>query len=531
MRRAVAAGDTKNYITYLENKTKELEENLADNIIQFEKRVAALEQKNRVLEEKLKLALFRQFGRHAEKFTGPSQLLLFESGEQAAPERKDAEKEVVAVTGHTREKRGRKPLSDTLPREHSYVDIGEEEKQCGCGKELVCIGEEVSERLHIIPQQVYVEVIHRKKYACHECEGSGDEEEPAVKTAALPPTLMPGSIATAGLLSFIFTQKYCDYLPFYRQEGAFERIGVKLSRQNMSNWQQTVCEKLTPLLNMLKKHITTGKVVQMDETTMQVMDEPGRGNKQKSYMWLARGGPPERKAVWYEYRESRAAKHIGELLKGYAGYLQSDGYEAYDAAARELPGIKQVGCFAHVRRGFFESLTVGGGAGGAEAALSQIKGLYEIERDLRKQKEEGGIDGAVFQSRRKEESLLILNAFHQWLEREQAQVLGSSKLGEAVAYTLNQWPKLIRYLEDEELTPDNNACERSIRPFVMGRKNWIMSGSPSGAQSSCSLYSLIETAKINGRNPYAYLKTVFEQAALMKPGDDWNRLLPWNLSP
>ena len=516
---ATASGDVKNYVAYLEQ-----------NIINFEKRVAALEQKNRRLEEKLKLALFRQFARHAEKFTGPFQIPLFESGEEAAPKRETPEKEVIAVKGHTREKRGRKPLAENLPREHTYLDIGEEEKKCGCGHDLTCIGEEVSERLHIIPQQVYVEVLHRKKYACHECEGSGDEGKPAVRMAATPPSIMPGSIATAGLLSFIFTQKYCDYLPYYRQEAAFQRIGVDLSRQNMANWQQKVCEKLQPLLRELKAHIRTGKVVQMDETTMQVMDEAGRGNKQKRYMWLARGGPPERKAVWYEYRESRASKHIIEILRGYSGYVQSDGYEGYDAAVKDLPGITHIGCLAHARRGFFESLKVGGG-GGAEAALAQIKGLYTIEAELRKKLREGAIDAATFQSERRERSQPILDAFHQWLRREQGQVLSSSKLGEAVAYTLNQWPKLIRYLEEAELTPDNNACERSIRPFVMGRKNWVLSGSPAGAQSSCQVYSLIETAKVNGKNPYEYLKKVFEQAAEMKPGDNWGRLLPWNLIP
>jgi transposase len=294
------SGEAQSYIAKLEKENNALQ----SNIIQFEnkatrleganqrleERAKGLEEKNRRLEEKLRLALYRQFGRHAEKFTGPGQMLLFESGETAALKAETPEKEVIAVKGHTREKRGRKPLADNLPREHAYLDREEEEKQCACGHDLVYIGEEVSERLRIIPQQVYVEAIHKKKYACHECEGSGDEEKPAVRTAATPGNIMPGSIATPDLLSFIFTQKYCDYLPFYRQEAAFSRIGVEISRQNMSNWQQGVCKKLFPLFMLLKVHIKTGKVVQMDETTLRVMDEPERGNRQKSYMWLARGG-------------------------------------------------------------------------------------------------------------------------------------------------------------------------------------------------------------------------------------------------
>jgi transposase len=246
-------------------------------------------------------------------------------------------------------------------------------------------------------------------------------------------------------------------------------------------------------------------------------------------MWLARGGPPDKKAVWYEYQESRASKHITELLSGYSGYLQTDGYEAYDTALKLLPDIIHTGCFAHARRYFYDAMKVSGGGGGAEAALSQIQGLYTVERKLREELKTQKIGIEEFQKERKKQCVPILTAFHDWLEKEQQAVLSSSKLGEAVAYTLGQWPKLVRYLDNAELTPDNNACERSIRPFVMGRKNWVLSGSPDGAQSSCQLYSLIETAKANNKNPYEYLKTVFEQAAEMNPGDNWENLLPWNL--
>jgi transposase len=522
------------YIGELEHKIIQLENTLQKNIISFEKKVSVLEAKNEYLLEKLKLALSRTFARHTEKFTGEGQMTLFDAEEALAPKGEEELKEAtVEVASHTRKKAGRKPLSDDLPREHVYLDIEEEEKLCACGAALTCIGEEVSERLHIVPQQVWVEVLHKKKYACHECEGSGDEEKPAVKTAQTPGNIMPGSIASPDLLSFIFVQKYCDYLPFYRQEAAFERIGVEISRQNMSNWQQKSCEKVEPLLKILKGHITSGNVVQMDETEMLVMDEPGKTNRQKSYMWLARGGPPEKKAVWYEYKESREAKHIVELLTGYRGYLQTDGYEAYEAALKSLEGITHVGCWAHVRRYYMDALKVSKSGGGslAEAALSQIQGLYRAEKELRGKLEKKQIDAEGFVTGRRERSEPILKAFYEWLGEQQGKVLDSSKLGEAIRYTLGQWPKLVRYLEGAELTPDNNASERSIRPFVMGRRNWVMSGSPAGAKSSCQLYSLIETAKTNGKNPYEYLKKVFDRAAGMKPGDDWDQLLPWNLIP
>jgi transposase len=390
--------------------------------------------------EKLKLALSRTFARHTERFGGEGQLSLFDSGESRAPHGSEGpEEETVTVGEHTRKKAGRKGLSDDLPREHVYLDISEEEKQCGCGGSLVCIGEEVSERLHMVPQQVWVEVIHKKKYACHECEGSGDEEKPAVRTAKTPGNIMPGSIASPDLLSFIFVRKYCDYLPFYRQEAAFQRIGVELSRQNMSNWQQKACDKVEPLLQLLKKHITGGKVVQMDETEMLVMGEDGKTNKQKSYMWLARGGPPGRKGVWYEYREIREAKHIVEILNGYRGYLQSDGYDAYEAAVKELPGIRHIGCWAHVRRYYMDSLKVSKSGGSlAQAALNQIQGLYRAERELRGKLEQREIGEEGFMKERRDRCEPILEAFHEWLDEQQGKVLDSSKLGEAIRYTLGQ---------------------------------------------------------------------------------------------
>ena len=538
---AALSDDVKNYISTLERT-------IQNNVVQFEeykKKVTALENKNQQLEnenrqlenerqqleEKLKLALYRQFGKHVERFTGQGQPLLFESEEKAAPELTEKMPETTTVKEHTRVKRGRNPLDENLPRKHTYLDIDEEDKLCACGDNLVCIGEEVSERLHIEPQKIWVEVIHKKKYACKTCEGSGDEDKKAVRMAKTPGNIMPGSIATPGLLSFIFTQKYCDYMPFYRQQAAFERIGVHISRQNMDNWQKGVCEKLLPLLSLMKEHLKTGEVINMDETTMKVMDEPGKENKQLSYMWLARGGPPGKIVVWYEYHDSRASKHIVEILLGYSGYLQTDGYDAYEKALKELTGkIIHVGCFAHARRYFFEAMKISQTPGGAADALAQIKGLYTVEEKLREKLSQKKLSGDEFLQERREKCEPLLTAFHGWLEGQQGKVLDSSKLGEAIKYTLGQWPLLVHYLDHIELTPDNNAAERGIRPFVMGRKNWNISGSPVGAKSSCQLYTLIETAKANKLNPYQYLKIIFEQAAEMSPFDDWSKPLPWNLN-
>jgi transposase len=524
---AAVSDEIKKYIACLEHQVKQAEQ----NIIQFEKKVAVLEQENNYLQEKLKLALFRQFTRHAEKFTGEGQMPLFDAGEAAVPKVPKQPCGKETVSGYTRTKRGRKPIDEHIPRVDEIIDISEEEKQCGCGSPLVCIGEDITERLVMVPEQVYVLRYHVKKYACHECEGSGDEEKPAVRTGKVPENIISGSIATPELLSYIFTRKYCEYVPYYRQEAAFHRIGVELSRQNMANWQQRVCEKLRPLLGLIKEHLRSGNVVQMDETTMAVMNEAGRENRQTSYMWLARGGPPGKPALWYEYRETREKKHIGEILGGFRGYLQSDGYGAYESAEKDLTGVVHVSCFAHTRRRFFEAMKITAQPGLADTALSRIKGLYTVERELRERLKDKKINAEEFTEQRRQRCGPILKAFHEWLEENAGAVPESSKIGDAIRYALKEWPGLERYVEDWQLTPDNNACERGIRPFVMGRKNWVMSGSPAGAQSSCELYTLIETAKANNRNPAKYLTNIFQKAAAMKSADDWGQLLPWNLAP
>jgi transposase len=255
-------------------------------------------------------------------------------------------------------------------------------------------------------------------------------------------------------------------------------------------------------------------------------------------MWLARGGPPDKPALFYEYHETRASENVISFLEGFKGYLQTDGWGSYNTAIKKYPDVVHVGCFAHARRKFIEAQKAVEATGtekkkpcGAEQALSHIKGLYTVEKDLREKVKEHIISLEEFLEERILRCTPIITGFHHWLEIQSAEVLPSSALGAAIKYTLNRWPTLIKYLCHAELTPDNNAAERGIRPFVMGRKNWVMCGSPEGAKTSCALYSLIETAKANNLNPFNYLKTVFEKVPTLTPGDDWGQLLPWNLTP
>ena len=293
----------------------------------------------------------------------------------------------------------------------------------------------------------------------------------------------------------------------------------------MSNWQQQVYQNLEPLFAVLKKTVTSGPVVQMDETTVQVIGEEGRSDTQKSYMWLARGGPEGKKVVWYEYHRTRAAYNAREFLEGYSGYLQTDGYEGYDAAVKDMPGIIHVGCFAHARRKFFEAAKVVKDAKSAQEGIKHIRTVYDIEDDVRSQ----GLDEQTFLRERKARAGPVLETFKAWLTKRQETVPPTLLLGKAIHYSLTQWEKMTAYLKSPYLSPDNNACENAIRPFVLGRKNWLFCQSPAGAESSCGMYSLIETAKQNGLVPFKYLMAVFEKVPFAVTPEDWQKLLPWNI--
>jgi len=487
-----------------------------------------LEKENKILKERLNLLLYQRYVRSAERvLNAEGQQLLFTEQEQETPERETSstEDENQEIKSYTRKKPGRKPIDPSLPRKEEIIDIPESEKTCACGEQMTKIGEEASEKVEIIPPSMYVLRTVRPKYACPCCEGTGDESKSTVKIAPPPPVIIPRSIASASLLSYVMIQKYQDHLPFYRQEVQFRRIGIEISRQDMSNWQQQVYTKLLPLYSLLKDAIKSGSVMQMDETTVQVMGEEGREDTQKSYMWLARGGPPGKTVVLYEYRETRASHHAKKFLEGYRGYLQTDGYEGYDSALKGNFDIIHVGCFAHARRKFFEASKSAKKPHSALEGIKYIRKLYELEARLRKE----NLNEDDFLAERKKQAEPILEMFKAWLDKRFVEVPSSLLLGKAISYTINQWDKLVMYLESPYLTPDNNACENAIRPFVLGRKNWLFNKSPKGAESSCGIFSLIETAKQNGIEPLIYLRELFERCPLANSTEDWEKLLPWNI--
>ena len=509
-----------------EQRIKELENN-------YERRIKESEYKYLEIKERYDLLLYKRFGRSAEQLLADEkQPLLFTDESKETEKTNKGPNEFTEIKSHKRNKGGRKPIDPKLRREEITIDIPESEKTCACGAKLSQIGAETSERLQIIPPKIYVEKIIRPKYACRHCEGTGDEGKPTVRIAPVEPTIIPRSIVSPSLLSTIITQKFELHLPYFRQEKQFQSIGVTISRQDMSNWQQKAYKVLAPIFVLLKETVKSGPVLQMDETTVQVIGEEGRLDTQKSYMWLARGGPPGKTVLWYEYHESRAALHAKTFLQGYSGYVQTDGYDGYDAAVKELPGIIHVGCFAHARRYFFEAAKITSNKSStkpssSEEGMNYIKTLYAIEKTVRdrypldEQKK-------MFLRVRQLCAWRPLKEFKEWLEKLNDEVPPTSLLGKAIYYSLTQWDKLVMYLKSPYLTPDNNACENAIRPFVLGRKNWLFAQSPDGAESSCGMFTLIETAKQNGLVPFEYLMNLFEKAPLTKNPDDWEKLLPWN---
>ncbi|MBA3012930.1 MAG: IS66 family transposase [Proteobacteria bacterium] len=478
---------------------------------------------NQILQEQVKYLQDKLFGRRSEKTPkDDGQLSLFDIPEPQLPILEEPEETIVA--SHTRQKRGRKPLSVDLPRVDVIHELTEEERQCACGCLKSRIGEEVSEQLDYIPAKVRVIRNIRYKYACKNCEGV-DDDGPTVSIARMPEQIIPKSIATPGLLAHILTAKFADALPFYRQEKQFSRIGVELGRATMCNWAMKTAQACEIVIAMMQASVLESPVINIDETTVQVLKEP---KKSKSYMWVFKGGPPGKPVILFQYHATRSGDVAAGFLKGYKGIVQTDGYGGYDFLD-DKKDILHVGCWVHARRKFKEVTKALGNkqnpSGNAGSALKYIGKLYKIEKEARLEE----LSPDRLYARRQSEAIPILDEFKKWLDARINQVPPKSLLGKAVNYTLNEWPRLISYTLDGRIKPDNNEVENAIRPFVVGRKNWLFSCSPEGANASAAIYSLIETAKANGHDPYWYLKYLFEHLPEAMTTKDFEALLPHNV--
>lgn len=526
-----------------------------------------------VLEEELRLHILKRFGASSEK-ANPDQLGLFNEAEATAAATVDGEAAsdsdaTVTVPEHTRKKPGRRPLPADLERVRIVHDIPEAEKICPCGSGKLRrpAGEVVSEQLDIVPARIRVLQHARQKYGpCEDCdgvfgladasaaneacacghdhrdetaaratsasEGSGAEAkakaEPRVMVVApLPPQPIPKSNASPGTCAFIATAKFEDGLPLYRLEKILARLGIDISRGTLAAWMIRLGELVVPLVNLMQDTLLGYDVLQMDETVVQVLKEPGRPAQAKSRMWVRRGGPPEKPVVLFDYDPSRSAAVASRLLDGYKGYLQTDGYDGY-AKVGAAEGVTHVACLAHVRRKFDEALKAQKAfarGGLAAEGLALIQKLYRIEKIAR----ENGLTPEQRHQLRNERSRPVWDELRAWADRVRGHAPPSTLTGKALGYLDGEWPRLVRVLDDGRIEVDNNHCENAIRPFVLGRKAWLFSDTPAGAEASARLYSVIETAKASGREPYAYLRHIFTELPKAVTADDVEAPLPWNV--
>lgn len=501
-------------------------EKLAQNqaiLADKEATIAQLQAQYQQMLEQWRLAQQKRFGRSSEAYSGQGDL--FNELEECLADSDDEAPEQQETISYTRKKRaGRQPLPDELPREQELIDIADEDKTCQCcGHELHRMGEEVSEKLEFIPAQIKVIEQIRPKYSCRRCERDGTE----VKVVIAPPkpALLPKSFATPSLLAQIISSKFQYGMPLYRQGSWFKQLGIELGRQTMSHWMLRCAAAAERLVALFKEQLLAQPAIHADETRLRVLND----DRAMSYMWVyccgadspqdGDGSPP---IVLFDYQQgSRAGQCPVNYLQGYDGYLHVDGYRAYEQTAATL-----VGCWAHARRGFHEAQQdiPKGKTGKPHWALNLIQKLYRIESGLK------GKSPEEKYAARQEKAKPLLAQFKQWLGKSALQVPPKSKLGGAIQYCLNQWDKLQVYLEDGRLSIDNNRAERAVRPFAVGRRNWLFSNTHNGANASAVLFSLVQTAKANDLSPFDYLLHIFNELPKLSEEDSLEHLLPWNVT-
>lgn len=505
-----------------ENKELSLEDTIAIQAQQIEELTAKLNW----YEEQFRLSQQRRFGASSEK-TNSNQLSIFNEAEQEA-KTNQKEPDLEEITYKRRKGKNKKKKSfEDLPVEVIEYHLAELEQVCPeCGNPLHVMSKEIRRELKVIPAQVKVVEHVRDIYSCRNCEK--ENITTPVITASMPNPILKGSFVSPSLLAYIMDTKYSQAVPLYRQEKQFNNFGIDISRQNLANWVIHGANNwLKYLYDRMHTYLLKEDVIHADETTIQVLSEKGKAASSKSYMWLYATGASSPPIYLYEYQPSRANEHPKKFLSGFSGFLQTDGYAGYNS----VQDVTQVGCFAHARRGFTDILKVLPKGSvqsmtNAQEGLDFCNRLFQIERDLKELSTEERYE------KRLEQSKPVLEAFLSWLKNKEQQVLPKSGLGKAIKYCLNQWLKLETFLLDGRLEISNNRAERAIKPFVIGRKNFLFSKSVKGATASAITYSIIETAKANNLAPFFYLEYLFEKLPNidLQNMEQLDELLPWSQS-
>lgn len=456
-------------------------------------RIVALEQQLQQLQKMI-------FGSRQERFVpttpGDPQLVLDIPAETVAAVSVTSAQRVSYVRQNTTvepkalDHPGRMKLPESLRRQQIIIEPVEDTE--GCRK----MGEEITEVLEYEPGELYVKQYKRIKYA--------RPKDGHILIGELPSRPLPKVIAGEGLLAQIVIDKYIDHLPLHRQMQRFERVGVTLPYSTLTDWVSTTCGLITPLFNALKKEVLQSGYLHADETPIKVIDKEKKGATHRGYYWVYQNSID--RLVFFDYQEGRGREGPMEMLQHFKGYLQTDGYAAYDIFDRR-PGITLIHCMAHARRMFNEALD--NDFERASYALNEIQKLYTIERISK----DAGLSFDELKVVRCAKSAPILKGMWLWMQQQYMQVLPKSAIGKALAYSIERWDKLSRYITDGRLNIDNNPVENSIRPVALGRKNYLFAGSHDAARRSGMLYSLLGTCKMHGVEPYAWLKDILLRIA------------------
>ena len=487
----------------------------------------ALFNENCLLREEVNSLRRSLFGRSSEKHIVPELILpkdcLFNEAEALVEPETPAPAKEIIIPEHTRKVGKRKPLPEHLARVDVRHEIPENERICPAdGTVLEAIGEEIVEKLELEPAKLFVNRHIYVKYGCPCCK-TGVAQAPA------QPSVLPKALFEPGLLAYVVSQKFLYSMPLYRMEKMFEQMGVDLPRTTIARWVIAAGAFLTPLWELMKKEILSKKVIHCDETTIQVLKELGKKAESKSYMWAICTSEYDFPAVCFEYFSSRAASCAESLLQDFQGHLHVDGYAGYNAVASKKTVVR-VACWAHVRRKFEDAKVSGAKTGTtlAEAFLALIQELFMHERDWKTLSTQERLD------QRKEHSQALVDKIWNLYEQNCAAVPDKSKIGRAIGYLHGEWQGLLEFLSNGSVSLSNNRIENFIRPFAVGRKNWLFADSVEGAKSSAVLYSVVVTAKENGLDVYSYLKNLFTELPKLlqaNPDADLTAFLPWNAKP
>ncbi len=477
-----------------------------------------------LLQEKLRLARQKRFAASSEKM--PFQIDFFDEAElEMAITDLDALLPDTSPTPTTARPRApREGFSDKLPRVRVELTLSAEERAGAIRTWFT----KVKEELHLIPAKAEVHEIWQEKAVFPETETG---EQP-IKAAPRPVHPLGKCIASVTLLAWILVSKYADALPLYRQEGILARFDARFSRTTLANWIIRLgTDVLLPLITLMREAQRACDYLQVDETRLQVLKDTGKAATSDNWMWLMRGGPPDQPVVLFEYDASRSGEVPARLLDGFRGVLQTDGYAGYNAVCTS-EHITRIGCWDHVRRKFVEASKAAptdkhnpNKASKADVAIGKIRKLYLIEERIR------DLSPEQKQQQRQQLSQPLLDDFHQWLGANQHRIPKDSLTYEAIRYALNQWPYLTGYCENGRLHISNALAENAIRPFAVGRRNWLFADTARGAKASATCYSLIETAKANGLEPLSYIEYVLRRIGEADTVEKLEALLPWNVKP